>query len=348
MKRFHIPITILSLLLLPSLTWPQSNCTPAPVSYSITDLGTLGGVSSFAKAINNSGSVTGWGPTAAGDSHPFLWTSSTGMQDLGSLGGPIAIGEGINSTGYVVGYAYLPTFNIHAFLWTPTTGIQDLGSLSGPNGTSFAVGIDDLNRIVGNTSTPSNQNGGDAAIWTGASIFDLGTNGAVTAQFDAINSKFEVAGRIDFVSTTVAVQWTRKGGFKTLPSLFAGDSTLAFALNNHETIAGEDFNPTTRFSTAVAWIRGTVKGLGSLGGGANALGVNDECQIVGYSFLPDNLTTHAFLWTPPGGMQDLNNLIPINSGWVLEDADGINTTGQIAGTGLINGQTHAFLLTPTS
>jgi len=55
---------------------------------------------------------------------------------------------------------------------------------------------------------------------------------------------------------------------------------------------------------------------------------------------------HAFLYAN-GTMQDLNSLIAPDSGWVLQDADAINDVGQITGFGLINGQTHGFLLTPT-
>jgi hypothetical protein len=47
-------------------------------------------------------------------------------------------------------------------------------------------------------------------------------------------------------------------------------------------------------------------------------------------------------------MRDLNDLIPAGSGWTLTEARAINSSGQIAGTGLIGGERHAFLLTPTS
>jgi hypothetical protein len=45
-------------------------------------------------------------------------------------------------------------------------------------------------------------------------------------------------------------------------------------------------------------------------------------------------------------MLDLNSLIPANSGWVLQFANGINDQGQIVGEGTLNGQAEGFLLTP--
>jgi probable HAF family extracellular repeat protein len=45
-------------------------------------------------------------------------------------------------------------------------------------------------------------------------------------------------------------------------------------------------------------------------------------------------------------MMDLNDLIPGGSGWTLIEAASIDGSGQIVGFGTINGQTHAFLLTP--
>jgi len=43
-------------------------------------------------------------------------------------------------------------------------------------------------------------------------------------------------------------------------------------------------------------------------------------------------------------MIDLNSLLPAGSGWVLTDAMAINDSGQIVGNGVINGQSHAYLL----
>ena len=45
-------------------------------------------------------------------------------------------------------------------------------------------------------------------------------------------------------------------------------------------------------------------------------------------------------------MQDLNTLIPRNSGWILNSVSDINVWGQIVGTGTFKGNPRGFLLTP--
>jgi probable HAF family extracellular repeat protein len=67
---------------------------------------------------------------------------------------------------------------------------------------------------------------------------------------------------------------------------------------------------------------------------------------VGIAYDANGNPYHAFLWTPAGGMKDLNNLIPAGTGWVLYWASGINVQGKITGYGILHGQYHAFLLTP--
>jgi probable HAF family extracellular repeat protein len=87
--------------------------------------------------------------------------------------------------------------------------------------------------------------------------------------------------------------------------------------------------------------------LGTFGGSYSiANGINASGQIVGGA---DTSTRaeHAFLYSGVV-MQDLNSLIPLNSGWILDGATGINDSGQICGNGTNpSGQIDAFLLTPT-
>lgn len=58
------------------------------------------------------------------------------------------------------------------------------------------------------------------------------------------------------------------------------------------------------------------------------------------------ITEGGAQWELTNNMQDLNGLIPANSGWFLFSANSINNAGQIVGSGALNGQIHGFLLTP--
>ena len=73
----------------------------------MVDLGTLGGPSSAAAAVNQSGHVVGWAQIAGASSdvnwRAFLWTAASGMVDLGSLGGTYSVARDVNEAGAVVG-----------------------------------------------------------------------------------------------------------------------------------------------------------------------------------------------------------------------------------------------------
>ena len=60
----------------------------------------------------------------------------------------------------------------------------------------------------------------------------------------------------------------------------------------------------------------------------------------------DGSLSHAFLFTG-GELKDLNDLLETGHGWeYLTTAYAVNSKGQIAGYGRINGENRAFLLTP--
>jgi len=86
--------------------------------------------------------------------------------------------------------------------------------------------------------------------------------------------------------------------------------------------------------------------IGTLGGlESHAMAINSSGQIVGWAETSDG-DRHAFLYSGCS-MVDLNDAIDANSGWLLQAASDINDAGQIVGSGQIDGEIHAFLLTPT-
>jgi probable HAF family extracellular repeat protein len=95
------------------------------------DLGTLGGTSSAATAVNDNGQVVGASTLANGSLRAFLWTATSGMLDLGALGGRGSHALAVNGNGQVVGLNYFEDGSSRAFSWTAGGGMVDLGTLGG-------------------------------------------------------------------------------------------------------------------------------------------------------------------------------------------------------------------------
>lgn len=109
------PILIAALC---GLTFLPVSADAAP-QYTVTDLGTLGGVTSLGFGLNGAGEVTGYS-TLTGSSirHAVRWSGGPGT-DLGTLGGTDSTGYDINASGQVAGHSQL-TGNTatHAVRWT--------------------------------------------------------------------------------------------------------------------------------------------------------------------------------------------------------------------------------------
>jgi probable HAF family extracellular repeat protein len=312
----------------------------AAQGYTITDLGTMGGGSVSANAINNRGQVVGTvALTADGAAtRAFLWEKGT-MTDLGSLGGAQSSASALNDAGQIVGSSTLADNTTrHAFLWQ-NGGMRDLGTLGGSS--SYASGINAAGQVTG-TSQIAGDGAKHAFLWQNGVMIDLNVP-SDNSQACGINAAGHVAVE---VPPNQAFLW-QVDAVRDLGSL-GNPLCLPTALNDRgqvvgiSVLGGMDRPPLHAFMAD----SDGMHDLGSLGGNwSYAFALNNSGDVVGYSNGPGFDDYHAFLFSG-GVMQDLNALIPADSGWVLTGAYGINDYGQIVGAGSQGGEIHAFLLNP--
>lgn len=81
-------------------------------------LGTLGGVNSWARGINNDGIIVGESDTADLNTHAFVYRDGM-IMDLGTLGGNDSCANAINNDGIIVGWAETTDRKQHACMWVP-------------------------------------------------------------------------------------------------------------------------------------------------------------------------------------------------------------------------------------
>lgn len=133
------------------------------LSASTTSLGTLGGDTSAALAVNASGHAVGWSWTAlSNDPTPFFWSPATGMISLGTFAGP-GFSKGrafaVNRHDAAVGSVEVQPGHSHAFLWDASLGLRDLNSLvRARQGVELeeALSLSDTGWIAGKASDHAN------------------------------------------------------------------------------------------------------------------------------------------------------------------------------------------------
>jgi probable HAF family extracellular repeat protein len=308
--------------------------------YAVKDLGALAGASfSMADSINDLGEVVGQKHTSDdAREHGFLYSGDQ-VQDLGPLSNQQDIQRlDINDSGQIVGEsdAHTSSGESHAFLYEDGQ-MTDLGVLGGDPGfrRSGARGINDSGEVVGFSTTAGN--GGHAFLYKDGQMTDLGVLGGDPGGSQAldVNNSGQVVGFSDTDSGDTHPFLYKDGQMTDLGTLpgAPGWGGFAWGINASGQVVGETSNSSGNIR-AFLYSGGEMRDLGTLAGDeytfandSSAHDINDSGQIVGESATPSSpVPHHAFLYKD-GQMQDLNDLIPTDSGLDLQSAWGINTDG---------------------
>ena len=356
-QPWKLPLAVVCLLALAFV--PLLPATPGSaqsVTYTATDVGTLGGAQSVGLGIDGCGKVVGESfPTGSTSNHPFIWNNGT-ITDLGTFGGSNGTASGVNNAGAVAGSAQSGTSETRPFRWISPGPKTDLGT---PGTAAAAYDINESNQIVGQWETSPLQD--RAYVWTQATGMQI-----ITAPWGTPIAAYGINNAGDIVGTAETSAGAAHAFFRTGISIIeigtlGGTNSFAYEVNESAVVVGYANIPSSGASRpfhAFRWTPllpgGTPQDLGTLGGTRSiAYGVNASGQIVGYSEVAGG-AQHAFLWSDDnfndapdaGEMKDLNTLAPV-AGWTFEEARGINDRGQIVATAVNGtGQRHAFLLTP--
>lgn len=364
-------ITILAVVVLstPCLAQKPNHKLPR---YTVVDLGTLGGTSSLAGGISNTGWIEGYATLANGDSNAVLWRNGK-IMDLGTLGGPNSdsgwlpsnAGDvgGASETGAIDPYAenycgYGDNLICVPFFWRNSTKkMTQLPLLGGNNG--YAAGVNDFDNVVGNSenTTMDPTCAGTSEVfqfepvfWSSGRIKQL-TNfpGDPDGAAFAINDWGQVTGYSGNCTTAFHALLWQNGEAINLGTLGGAMGNTGIGINNYGQVSGVSDLPGDVYYHGFLWTWGVMTDLGTLSGdvSSDADGNNDWGQVVGGSYDAEG-NSRAYIWQN-GVMTDLNTLIPPHSPlYLLEANGGINDSGQIVGTALqkSSGQVHAFLATP--
>ena len=330
---------------------------PAP-HYSVTDMGNLGGDESVAYALNDRGQIVGGADTGVRgqdgefDTFVFLWSGGT-KHKISALPGRHYYAAGIDDRGQIVGaYSARPQSGTFTPFLYANGKMRLLGALPRSGGAlaiSEAYAINGSGLVVGlsNGQAFSWQNGRMRGLpmpprFTTTTAFAANDRGQIVGSGVGPGGTF-------FRSHALLWQGRRVTDLGTLPGF--GD-TEAHGINARGQVVGWTNQRRAGGSSlfrAFLWQSGKMRDLGTPPGirDTRANAINDRGDVVGrlVGRVVRKSNERATLWHA-GRVYNLNDLIPRNTGWILQEAVALNNTGWIIGNGKHNGVAHAFLLRP--
>jgi probable HAF family extracellular repeat protein len=211
----------------------------AAQSYTVTELGTLGGTDSDAYALSAAGHVVG-AARLPGDwaIHAYLWHDGA-MRDLGTLGGTWSYAHSVNAAGQVVGESTLSDDQyFRPFLWQNGT-LRDLGTLGGRQGAAEAINskgqIAGGSTLPGEPQWPPDRVDGRSApvlhafLYDGRGMRDLGTLGGAFSFAYGVNDAGQVVGTASLASVLCLADYRYRGDRRHGPLPWAAPGVSAAA-----------------------------------------------------------------------------------------------------------------------
>src|SRR5438552_8352064 len=343
---------------LTSVTTVAATSAPVP-QYQIYDIGVVDVGDTFSQGLGVSPQGIAVGRSIRNDgSHAFSWTLNGGIVGLPDLAGrSYCVSNSANDSGDVVGTAATTVFGSGRLpvIWQngvvsqlPLPVGQTLGDANSVNASGVAVGSvnagSDQREVIYSAggATIITQTTADGSYFLTA--FGINDSGRIVGQgIDPAHAARNV-GIVYDIGQNMAFD---------VGALPGANGALAFGVSNNGYVVGSSmFNQGSGMPFIWSEANGIV-GIPLASGTTlgQAQGVNSSGWVVGTDggtfavpFLYDGTNTYR-----------LQDLIPGNSGWDLSmntssSAQGISNDGVIVGTGVHNGESHAYSMvqaTPT-
>ena len=252
-----------------------------------------------------------------GIAHKFFPDGST--ENLGTLGGDFSLAYDINENDLITGVSIDSNGRYRAFK-SSQNGLEDAGVQGFLHSTGFSI-----NRSGAIAGVAIDQGGRQRAF------IDESVVGESDSRAYSINNDGIAVGSLLSEGEITAAIWESQlpatllnnGGFKF---------TEAYSVNDAGWIAGVAGD----VSSQSKLVQNSLEKI-ALSGKLISESAGVQSSVISQ--------LRAVIWIG-GTLFDLNDLIDPTAGWTLLEAVEVNSSGQIAGTGIHDGQRKAFLLTP--
>jgi len=331
--------------------------TAGTPQYQIYDIGVINAGDSASQGFGVSpGGIAVGRSIGSSGSQAFSWTLKGGIVGLPNLAGRNhAVSNSANDSGIAVGTAATTLFGSSRLpvIWQNGTVSQlplppgeTLGDANSVNTSSVAVGSVDAGSFQrgaiysGGTGTIITQTTSTGCLFVTA--FGINDSGRVVGQGIDPNNAARNVGIVYDIGQNMAFEVGALPGF---------NGALAFGVSNTGYVVGSSM---LNQGSGLPFIWSDQGGIvaiplatGTSEGSARAVNpagwvVGTDASAFAIPFLYDGTNTYR-----------LADLIPPSSGWDLSmntssSADGISDDGVIVGTGVHNGETHAYAMVPSA